>query len=95
MRGLQVIRSDFTPRERDFLRLLIEERLSTKECADPMGIAVKTAETHRANIMAKIAARMGVRSLSTGDLYLFAVLNGLVNADRVRAHYETAQYHGA
>jgi DNA-binding NarL/FixJ family response regulator len=45
-------RSRLTPREREILQLLAEGK-SNKEIADLLGISVKTAETHRANIMLK------------------------------------------
>lgn len=42
-----------TPREREVLQLLAEGR-SNKEVADTLGISVKTAETHRTNMMRKL-----------------------------------------
>jgi DNA-binding NarL/FixJ family response regulator len=43
-----------TPREREVLRLLAEGQ-ANKEIAASLGITTKTAETHRARIMAKLA----------------------------------------
>jgi len=42
-----------TPRERQVLRLIVDGR-STKEVGGVLGISVKTAESHRARIMAKL-----------------------------------------
>jgi DNA-binding NarL/FixJ family response regulator len=42
-----------TPREREVLQLLTEGR-SNKEIAAGLGMTTKTAETHRAHIMAKL-----------------------------------------
>ncbi len=46
-------RSRLTPREREIVQLLAEGK-SNKEIAVVLGISVKTAETHRANIMLKL-----------------------------------------
>ena len=46
-------RSRLTPREREILQLLAEGK-SNKEVGNILGISVKTAETHRANIMLKM-----------------------------------------
>ncbi|MFI5070959.1 MAG: response regulator, partial [Terriglobales bacterium] len=42
-----------TPREREIVQLLAEGK-STKEVAVSLGLSVKTAETHRSNIMRKL-----------------------------------------
>jgi two-component system response regulator NreC len=42
-----------TPREREIVRLLAEGK-SNKEVADTLGLSVRTAETHRANLMRKL-----------------------------------------
>jgi DNA-binding NarL/FixJ family response regulator len=60
-----------TGREREVLQLLAEGQ-SNKEVASSLGIGVKTAEAHRANLMRKL----GVRSLS--ELVRYAIRNGLV-----------------
>jgi DNA-binding NarL/FixJ family response regulator len=49
----RVTRSRLTPREREIVQLLAEGK-SNKEVAVVLGISVKTAETHRANIMLKL-----------------------------------------
>jgi len=43
-----------TPREREILQLIAEGR-GSKQVADALGISVKTVETHRANLMRKLA----------------------------------------
>jgi DNA-binding NarL/FixJ family response regulator len=59
-------------REREIVQLLAEGR-SNKEVARALGISVKTAETHRSNIMRK----MQFDSLS--DLVRYAVRNKIVD----------------
>jgi len=46
-------RKRLTPREREVVQLLAEGK-GNKEVAELLGISVKTAETHRANIMLKL-----------------------------------------
>ena len=60
-----------TPREREIVQLLAEGQ-STKEVATYLKISVKTAETHRANIMLK----MGFHSLT--ELVRYAVKNKII-----------------
>jgi DNA-binding NarL/FixJ family response regulator len=60
-----------TPREREVVQLVAEGQ-STKEVAVTLGLSVKTAETHRSNIMRKL----GLHCLS--ELVLYAVRNGIV-----------------
>lgn len=60
-----------TAREREIVQLLAEGN-SNKDIATRLDISVKTAETHRTNIMRKI----GAHSLS--DLVRFTIRNGLV-----------------
>lgn len=62
-----------SPREREIVQLLAEGR-SNKEVARALGITVKTAETHRSNIMRK----MEFASLS--DLIRYAIRNNIVGA---------------
>jgi DNA-binding CsgD family transcriptional regulator len=47
---------ELTAREVEVLRLIAESK-STKAIADTLGISFKTAEFHRANVMAKTGAR--------------------------------------
>jgi DNA-binding NarL/FixJ family response regulator len=62
-----------SPREREIVQLLAEGK-SNKEVARALGITVKTAETHRSNIMRK----MEFTSLS--DLIRYAIRNNIVGA---------------
>ena len=64
-------RGRLTPREREIVQLLAEGK-STKEVAVVLGVSVKTAETHRSNIMRKLHFH------SVSDLVLYAVRNNLV-----------------
>jgi DNA-binding CsgD family transcriptional regulator len=60
-----------TAREREILQLLAEGR-STKEVGCHLNVSVKTAETHRSNIMRKL----GLHSVS--ELVLYAVRNNII-----------------
>jgi len=64
-------RVQLTPREREIIQLLAEGK-STKEVAVLLGVSVKTAETHRSNIMRKLELH------SISDLVLYAVRNNIV-----------------
>jgi DNA-binding NarL/FixJ family response regulator len=64
-------RDSLTPREREIVQLVAEGK-STKELASQLGISVKTAETHRSNIMRKL----GLRSVS--EVVRYAIRNHLV-----------------
>ena len=59
-------------REREIVQLLAEGR-SNKEVARRLGISVKTAETHRSNIMRKMAFD------SLSDLVRYAVRNKIID----------------
>jgi DNA-binding NarL/FixJ family response regulator len=60
-----------TPREREILQLLAEGR-KNRDVGKVLNISVKTAETHRARIMAKL----GIDSVA--DLVRYAIRNGLI-----------------
>jgi DNA-binding NarL/FixJ family response regulator len=60
-----------TAREREVIQLLAEGRTS-KEVALALRLSVKTAETHRTNLMRKLNLH------SVADLTLYAVRNGIV-----------------
>ena len=60
-----------TARERQIVQLLAEGK-SNKEAADVLGISVKTVETHRSHIMAKL----NLHSMS--DLVRYAVRNQFI-----------------
>jgi len=66
------MRSRLTPREREIVQLLAEGK-SSKEVAVALGLSVKTAETHRSNIMRKLELH------SVSDLVLYAVRNNIVH----------------
>lgn len=66
-------RSRLTPREREILQLLAEGK-SNKEIAGYLTISVKTAETHRANIMLK----MDFHSIT--ELVRYAVRNKIIQS---------------
>jgi DNA-binding NarL/FixJ family response regulator len=68
-----IAQSRLTPREREIVQLIAEGK-STKELADQLGITIKTAETHRGNIMRKL----GLRSVS--EVVRYAIRNHLVEA---------------
>jgi len=65
------ILSELTSREREIVSLLALGK-STKEVGISLGISVKTAETHRGNLMRKL----GLHSVS--ELVLYAVRNNFV-----------------
>ena len=65
-------RSRLTPREREVVQLLAEGK-SSKEVAVALGLSVKTAETHRSNIMRKLDLH------SVSDVVLYAVRNNIVH----------------
>jgi DNA-binding NarL/FixJ family response regulator len=60
-----------TPREREVIQLVAEGK-TTKEIANALNLSVKTAETHRTNLMRKLDLH------SVADLTLYAVRNGIV-----------------
>jgi DNA-binding NarL/FixJ family response regulator len=60
-----------TPREREVVQLVAEGK-TTKEVATALSLSVKTAETHRTNLMRKLDLH------SIADLTLYAVRNGIV-----------------
>jgi len=66
-------RGRLTAREREIVQLLAEGK-SSKEVAVVLGISVKTAETHRANIMRKLSIH------SVSELVRYAVKNQIIEA---------------
>ncbi len=70
-RGEAAQRSRLTAREREIVQLLAEGK-SNKEVAASLNISVKTAETHRTNIMNKLDLH------SIGELVRYAVRNNIV-----------------
>ena len=63
-----------TPREREVLQLLAEGS-ATKQIAARLGVSVKTVETHRSRIMAKLDIR------SVAELTKYAIREGLTSLD--------------
>jgi DNA-binding NarL/FixJ family response regulator len=66
-------RNRLTSREREIVQLLAEGK-SSKEVAVALGISVKTAETHRANIMRKLELH------SVSEVVRYAVRNQIIEA---------------
>jgi DNA-binding NarL/FixJ family response regulator len=62
-----------TPREREIVQLLAEGK-SSKEVATTLTISVRTAETHRANIMRKLDVH------SVSELVRYAMRNRIIEA---------------
>ncbi len=60
-----------SPREKEVLKLIAEGK-SAKEAADLLSISVRTAEHHRANLMAKLNLK------KTADLIKYAIQKGYV-----------------
>ena len=71
--GLEPIATHLTDREREVLQLISEGR-TTKEVASTLGISVKTAGTHRTNIMRKLGVH------ETAGLVRYAIRQGLIQA---------------
>lgn len=65
--------SPLTPREREVVQLLAEGK-SSKEVASVLGISVKTAETHRINLMRKLDCH------SVAEVVRYAVRNMIAEA---------------
>jgi DNA-binding NarL/FixJ family response regulator len=65
------IKDRLTPREREVVQLLAEGKTS-KEVASVLNLSVKTAETHRTNVMRKLNLH------SVADLVRYAVRNRIV-----------------
>jgi DNA-binding CsgD family transcriptional regulator len=66
-------RKRLTPRELEIVQLLGEGNTS-KEVGASLGISAKTAETHRANLMRKLALH------SITELVRYAIKNEIVKA---------------
>lgn len=69
----ELVSSRLTSREQEIVQLLAEGK-SSKEVAVSLGISVKTAETHRANVMRKLELH------SVSELVRYAVRNQIVEA---------------
>ena len=66
-------RDRLTPRQREIVQLLAEGK-SSKEVAVALGLSVKTAETHRANIMRKLDCHC------VSELVRYAIRNSIIEA---------------
>lgn len=62
-----------TPREREIVQLIAEGR-TNKDIARELGLSVKTADAHRANVMRKLDLH------SVSELVLYAVRNQIIQA---------------
>src|SRR5277367_5137136 len=69
----ELIRERLTSREREIDQLLAEGK-SSKEVASSLGISVKTAETHRANVMRRLECH------SVSELVRYAIRNHIIEA---------------
>jgi DNA-binding NarL/FixJ family response regulator len=69
----ETLRDRLTSREREIVQLLAEGK-SSKEVASSLSISVKTAETHRANIMRKLQLH------TVSELVRYAVRNQIIEA---------------
>src|ERR1700733_11317064 len=69
--GSEPLRERLTSREREIIRL-ISEGQSSKEVASTLGISVKTADTHRANIMRKLQVH------TVSELVRYALRNQII-----------------
>ena len=69
----ELVSDRLTSREREIVQLLAEGK-SSKEVASCLGISVKTAETHRANVMRKLELH------SVSELVRYAVRNQIIEA---------------
>jgi DNA-binding NarL/FixJ family response regulator len=76
--------SNLTSREREVVQLLAEGK-TTKEVAVALGLSVKTAETHRSNIMRKLELH------SISELVLYAIRNDIVHIPTLYATVEMPQ----
>ena len=65
-------KSRLTPRQREIVQLLAEGK-SSKEVAVELGLSVKTAETHRSNIMRRLDCH------SVSELVRYAVRNNIID----------------
>jgi DNA-binding NarL/FixJ family response regulator len=67
------LKTRLTPRQREIVQLLAEGK-SSKEVAAALGLSIKTAETHRANIMRRLDCH------SVSELVRYAVRNNIIEA---------------
>ena len=65
--------SRLTPRQREIIQLLAEGQ-SSKEIAVALGLSVKTAETHRANLMKRLNCH------TASEIVRYAIRNNIIEA---------------
>ena len=65
--------SRLTPRQREIIQLLAEGQ-SSKEIAVSLGLSVKTAETHRANLMKRLNCH------TASEIVRYAIRNNIIEA---------------
>jgi len=65
--------SRLTPRQREIIQLLAEGQ-SSKEIAVSLGLSVKTAETHRANMMKRLNCH------TASEIVRYAIRNNIIEA---------------
>jgi DNA-binding NarL/FixJ family response regulator len=65
--------SRLTPRQREIIQLLAEGQ-SSKEIAVELGLSVKTAETHRANLMKRLNCH------TASEIVRYAIRNNIIEA---------------
>jgi DNA-binding NarL/FixJ family response regulator len=68
-------RRSLTKRETEVVRL-VSQGHKNREVAEKLGISVKTVETHRSNVMNKLALRNVV------ELIRYAIQKGLIRIER-------------
>lgn len=69
-----LVAAGLTPREREVLQLISEGK-STKQTAAALGVSVKTIETHRHNIMEKLALH------NVAELTKYAIRQGITDLE--------------
>jgi RNA polymerase sigma factor (sigma-70 family) len=67
----ETLSNRLTPREREIVQLVVEGK-SSKEVAESLNISVKTAETHRSNLMRKLQLH------TVSELVRYAVRNKII-----------------
>ena len=72
-RASQPFDGGLTPRQREIIQLLAEGR-TTNEVATLLNIAIKTAETHRSNLMRRLNCH------SVAELVRYALRNQIIEA---------------
>lgn len=77
--GLAGVR-DLSAREREVL-IALGEGLTVSECADRMGLSVKTVSTYRTRILEKLSDAGVLRGYSTNALMRYAMRTGLVSTE--------------